>query len=52
MVLNGVVRPTREESGNSGPFIAETSVGSEDGIVFFRRKGPVLNLGRELVTPS
>lgn len=44
MVFNGVVGASVEETGNCGPLVAETSVGSDDRVVFFRSEGTVLDL--------
>lgn len=51
VVFDGVVGATIEQSGNGGPFVPESGVGPDNGVVFIGSEGAVLDLRRKLVAP-
>lgn len=52
MIFYGVVCSARQEAGNGCPFIAVLSMCCNDGSIFFRRKGAVVDGGAKLVAPT
>lgn len=51
MVLDRIVSAAREETGNGGPTVTVSCVGSEDDFVLLGRERASLYGGAELVAP-
>lgn len=52
MVLDSVIRPTREKASNSSPSVTEVSMSSDNSLILLRGEGAVLDLRRELIAPA